>query len=205
MFEVFEPRTLMAADLLVASQSPVNPPQVETALAPTTNPAARVVTPVYLRATPETHRSDLNLDGLINHRDAHSVISFLNARSAELRSTTGSQVTSGSEGESSAASESPTTGGAKFDVNADGEVGPLDLLWIVNQIKEYDPLTPCDCGVCSRPTLEGRCENASLAQAQAASLAPVITLAPEATFAQPDLLSLSAAPSLEDLLRNKRK
>lgn len=205
MFEVFEPRTLMAADLLVAGQSPVDPPQAETALAPTTNPVARVVTPVYLRATPTTQRSDLNLDGLINHRDAHSVISFLNARSAQLRSASGTQAAGDSEGESSGAGESLAANSANYDVNADGVVGPLDLLLIVNQIKDYDPLTPCDCGVCSRPTLEGRCENASLAQAQAASLAPVITLAPDANFAQQDLLSLSAAPSFEDLLRSKRR
>ncbi len=37
---------------------------------------------IYLRATAENQSSDVNSDGLINHRDAHAVVAFLNARSS---------------------------------------------------------------------------------------------------------------------------
>ena len=197
----------MAADLTLAfnelaSNKLASNPQSDTSLAPTTAPATQIATPVYLRATAETQNSDLNLDGLINHRDAHAVISFLNARSNARPIQLLSPLAS--EGESSTGAKPQATHNSDYDVNADGEVGPLDVLWIVNQIKEYDPLTPCDCAICSRPTLEGRCENASLAQTQAANLAPIITLAPEADFASQSLASLVAAQSIDDLLRTKR-
>ncbi|MDX1927721.1 MAG: dockerin type I domain-containing protein [Pirellulaceae bacterium] len=136
MFEIMETRSLMAADTLVDSV-----------------PVANVNNgPVYLKVTEETRASDVNDDGVINHHDAHAVLSFLSARS---------QPTQLVEGEADV---------PKVDINGDGDVGPMDVLWIVNQIKQYDPLTPCDCAACNRPTTEARCVNVSLAQAQAANL-----------------------------------
>jgi hypothetical protein len=184
MFEVVESRCLMAADL-----------QIDNAVS--ANPSA---SPVYLKATTETRTSDVNLDGVINHRDAHAVLAFLNARSANDALA--------AEGEASRpqVTAQGATAEQDMDINGDGETGPLDVFWIVNQIQEYDPLTPCDCGACSQPTSEGRCENASLAQAQSASAQSASTwlsLAPAAELAGTSLESLAAAQSLEEFLRNR--
>ncbi len=167
-FEVMESRQLMAADVQIDPTISANPN----------------AGPVYLQATDANRASDVNQDGVINHRDAHSVVSFLNSRTAQDQ---------GVEGEAN----------EQMDVNGDGEVSPLDLMWIVNQVNEYDPLTPCDCGACSRPSVEGRCENASLAQTQSASIL-ANTVAPAGEFIGPTLESLLAAQALEEQLRNMR-
>ena len=196
VFEVFESRCLMAADLQASSAPVTETPAVTTIEATTT--AVTSATPVYLRTNANNQTSDLNLDGVINHRDAHAVISFLNARLTQ----------NPAEGESGSGSDSNDSLETKYDSNSDGQVSPLDVLWIVNQIKEYDPLTPCDCGACSRPTMEGRCENASIAQTQSASLLSEITLAPEAEMFASQIQSLGqsqiASTSYDDLLRIKR-
>lgn len=173
IFEVMESRSLMAADVVVALDS-VHP----TAAHPTSGQ-------VYLRVSEENQASDVNLDGLINLRDANSVVGFLNSRDRQLQTP---------EGELAA---------QKLDTNGDGEVGPLDVLWIVNQINEYDPLTPCNCGACQTAANELRCENVSIAQTQSANLL-ANSSEPSGEFAPSTLESLMAAQSIEDLLRNRR-
>lgn len=169
MFEIMESRCLMAADTLVDSVPAVN-----------VNNG-----PVYLKVTEETRASDVNDDGVINHHDAHAVLSFLSARS---------QPTQLVEGEADV---------PKVDINGDGDVGPLDVLWIVNQIKQYDPLTPCDCAACNRPTTEARCINVSLAQAQAANLLQNSGAAVGESVVSSHV-SLAGAVSIEELLKKPR-
>jgi biotin synthase-related radical SAM superfamily protein len=169
MFEIMETRSLMAADILVDS-------------APSTNVNNG---PVYLKVTEETRASDVNDDGVINHHDAHAVLSFLSARSQQTLLV---------EGEADV---------PKVDINGDGDVGPLDVLWIVNQIERYDPLTPCDCGACNRPTNEARCANVSLAQMQAANLLQNSGAAVGESV-ESSHVSLVAAVSIEELLKKTR-
>lgn len=189
MFEVVESRCLMAGDLMAGDLQPAGE------VVATTNATGAV----YLKVNATNQASDLNLDGVINHRDAHAVVSFLNARAAQ------NSPTANAEGEgSSVASASVVDSTSDFDSNGDGQVSPMDVLWIVNQIKEYDPLTPCDCAACSQPTIEGRCENASLAQAQSNALLNNITLAPEGEPLAVVSQSQFATPPIEELLRVRR-
>ncbi len=211
-FEVVEARCLMAADLQATTDSTSSVDQITTVVS-----ASSGATAVYLRVNTQNQSSDLNLDGVINHRDVHSLISTLNARTSQ--STL--KIASAGEGEvgsvpasSNSSSNSSADPGsdavANYDVNSDGQVSPADLLWIVNQIKEYDPLTPCDCAACAQPIVEGRCENASIAATQSASLLTEIagmsevTVAPEGERDAFHLMSQQTSQSIDDYLRSKR-
>ncbi len=231
-FEVVEARCLMSADLQAATDSSGSDNGTVASIAShqiSMNVSANsVATAVYLRVSPRNQSSDLNLDGVINHRDVHSLISTLKARTSQ---STQRNASAGEGENASAPSEKdlvaelarvPALSGsdsgsdpglvavAKYDVNSDGQVSPADLLWIVKQIKEYDPLTPCECAACAQTTVEGRCENASIAATQSASLLTEITGMPEVTVAPEGerdafhLLSQQTSQPIEDFLRSKQ-
>lgn len=142
-FEAIEPRCLMAADMAAT----------EIAVSASCKAVDAPVATVYLKATEANQASDINDDGNINHHDAVGVLHFI-----EFQRGVG---TGGAMGEGE-----QTLTAQDADVNGDGAVSPSDVLWIVNQIRQYDPLTPCDCGGCSQPGLSQPCENRFLGEIQ---------------------------------------
>lgn len=172
MLENFEARQLMAADMQIAE------PLTQSVSASAVVLACQPVT-VTERVSDTTQYFDVDGDGRISNLDFLGILDHLNQRSTirseKISPDPSNVIVANVEGE-----DGPTSDAIdsleRMDVNSDGQVSPLDVLLIANQIQLYNPLTPCTCGACLSANPGIKCETAAL-EAQAALGA--VELAPQ--------------------------